>query len=91
MPHQNDLLGSQESTGWIGNLFSQVHKRSFEEVVQHTDSCSAYGPGTQLKYLSLFFLHVLCQASVIQIPVQLGVLVYTVLTHINKNHISGGL
>lgn len=35
MPRQNGLLDTQESTGWIGNLFSQMHRRHFEEVVQH--------------------------------------------------------
>lgn len=47
VPHQNGVSGTQESTGWIGNLFSQVHRRHFEEVVQHTDAFPAYGPGTR--------------------------------------------
>lgn len=47
---------------------------------------------TQLRCLSPLVLYLLCHVSVIQIPVQLGVLVaYTVLIHVNKNHICGGL
>lgn len=72
-------------------IFSEVH-RSCLEVVQHQQRFSCEALDTQLKFPSLLLLHVLCQASVIQIPVQLGVLrAHTVLPYTTKNHICGGL